>query len=184
MLLDKLKIIEHGGNKTVSVPVDSWMNDQITTVHNFMIENVIIPVDVEGKDGVAPFKPLMLMSSLFIMVSKFCQFVFYDEENKRYNMFNPSQFVLGKGLYAFTIEMPYVYMAKHKHGHRASLSMIITQVEYTPEVLPLQVISTTPQQPSVPEPKPTKGPTKQRVRKNKNALKLDLSMCGLPASAY
>ena len=153
------------------------MNEQLKTVQNFMEKNVTIPADVEGRAGVAAFKPLIILSSLFIMVSKFCQYLFYDEALKTFNVFSPAQYALGKGLYVFTIDLPYVYLGKHKYGHCGSLSMMITQVEYTPEVLPLQSINLSPcviMPPTTPTTTNTteaKGPTKQRVRKNKSDLK-------------
>ena len=177
MHLENLTVIERQDSKSVCIPVDSWMSEQLTTVQNFMEKNVTIPADVEGRAGVAAFKPLVMLTSLFIMVSKFCQYLFYDEALKSFTVFSPTKYALGKGLYVFTIDLPYVYMGKHKYGYCGSLSMMISQVEYTPEVLPLQSINLSPcviMPPTTPTTTNTteaKGPTKQRVRKNKSDLK-------------
>ena len=112
MHLESLTVIERQDSKSVCIPIDSWMNEQLTTVQNFMEKNVTIPADVEGRAGVAAFKPLIILSSLFIMVSKFCQYLFYDEALKTFNVFSPAQYALGKGLYVFTIDLPYVYLGK------------------------------------------------------------------------
>ena len=143
---------EKENSKRVGVPIDAWLQCQLTILYNFIVENVRIPPDVVGLDAVPAFKEFNFSkSALLLLVSKFCNYHCFNHAKGLFErVFNSNSFVFGPGQYLFTFEIPYVYIGPHRRGHQASLSMYVSQIDFTPD--PVTVTLTT-----VPSPKKRKS---------------------------
>jgi hypothetical protein len=126
----------HGANQiSMIIPVDAWLRRQLTTYQNFVVSNVVIPLDVpQTSEGTYVFKPLLEENTkqIFVSVSKWCKIFKFESTTGVYiRQEKFSQFE--KGSFNVTIDVSHVYIGPHKGGHTFSLSLRVKQLVYEEE---------------------------------------------------
>ena len=116
----------------VLVPVSKWLKQQFELINMFVERNACIPNELSMQWSVnlpSYYKPIYDGHNIFISMSKFCRFT--EEVNG--NLIDlPCQPRpnFGKGLYSFTIEVPYVYIGPHQAGHLYTTQLRVTRIHF------------------------------------------------------
>lgn len=121
-----------GKSYSLAIQIDSWTRDQLNILESFVQANVVIPEDVEIPTGqLSDYRPVWPHAVAFITCSQRCNYYWRNPESDVCLSVKPEQLIM-PGLFAFTIEVPYVYIGSHKGGERYSLVLRLLQVTYRP----------------------------------------------------
>ena len=116
------------------IPVTGWLRQQLTLIEQFVHQHVQIPKDLLQAwphKRLDYYTSLFEGTSMFITLSKFCQFTRGISPDNCQVV--DSIYSFGKGMYSFRIEIPNVYIGPHKGGELFALNLrvigIYCQVE-------------------------------------------------------
>ena len=131
---DGIPLISYGGDRfTITIPMDSWIRQNLSVIERFIQNNVQIPNDVPRcANGSYSFKTLLNKLNLQILLSKWCKFLTYDPNKMCYIAVDFNHFLQhnAKGEFSVKIECAHVYIGPHKNGHQYSLSLRAHQVVF------------------------------------------------------
>ena len=159
--------------RSICIPVEPWLRQQMNVLENFVKENVNIPDDVANALGhPSKYKPLWDGERMFISVSKWCNFLRYTGNDGVCEQVTPD-FHFGSGMYNVNIEVPYIYIGPHKDGYTFSLTLRIVQVVFKPNVIAVALSS------QVDTPAITKSPPATKPKRSRKKKKEEEDVLGL-----
>lgn len=118
---DSLKITPTTNSTSVLLPLDPMTKAKLQRIESFVKENVKSEM----------YKPLLLEDSMFVMLSKWCNYVLINPDYSRRPL--PTNTFLGKGRYTAVIHVSHVYIGPHQGGQTFSLSLTVKELTYKPE---------------------------------------------------
>ena len=142
---------ENGRSFSVLVPVQAWMRKQLHLIEQFSCQNVSIPMSVTNanKQTGRLYRPLYQQGNMFVTISHWCNILRLNPETGSYDSVTLAD-VKGKGVYSMVIEVPYIYIGKHKMGESYSVTLRVVELWFEPDMTAsqAQVVPQLPQQPS------------------------------------
>ena len=118
---EQLKMIPNTTRTAVLVPLDPVTVAKLQQIETFVQSNVVSE----------KYKPLWLNNAMYVNLSQWCCYTLIKRDGTRASM--PPGTFLGRGMYAFDIQVSHVYIGPHKGGETFSLSLHVMEVIYEPE---------------------------------------------------
>ncbi len=118
---DRLKVYTDNDITRVLVPLDATTIETLREIEAFVCANVDSPM----------YKPLRLDGSMYVMLSKWCQYLIRQPDGTLTPF--PCCQVIGEGLYGIQIQVSHVYIGPHRGGETFSLSLHVTRVVWEPQ---------------------------------------------------
>ena len=153
--------------KSLQIPVDGWLRNQLDTLDEFARNNIEMPECYKSPKDIylktkseseSPYKAFFPGSILFVTISNWCKLRISDKE---YNLLR-SLSEIGEGMYTITIDVPYIYFGPHSWGHKCSITSHVSKITYEPSLPDIDAIlnsivaSETPESPPLPAKKKPK----------------------------
>lgn len=116
----------------VLVPVTQWLREQFAILDTFLERNVRLPNELTLRWSASLpgyYKSIYNGNNIFIFMSKYCRFT-QEVNGNLIDLPSQPRPNFGKGRYAFTIEVPDVYIGPHKSGHLYSPNLRVTHIHF------------------------------------------------------
>ena len=132
--LSSLNLTENHFNfKSLKVPVDKYLRQQLIMLEKYMITNAKIPDDVKStwkpsNKMKSPYKHFWRGPAWYVPISDWCK---VQINQKLYNL-NDCLSDLREGIYQIFIDIPYIYYGPHALDYVCSITARITKVVYEP----------------------------------------------------
>ena len=136
---NSLMIVKNEKRRYLILSIVPWLRQQFNILDTYVKDKVELPEDL-AKSCQLPtsdyHKPLWSGSDMHITVSKWCKILQHSDVGHGEYMEVGEDVKLGSGMYIINIEIPYVYIGKHKSDDKLfSLSLRISQILYQPTII-------------------------------------------------
>ena len=129
----QLTLRKTNSDVAVMVPIEPWVRQQLDQIERYVQQNVTIPSEYSLQLAAVGYKPLWQQPLMCISASRWCNVFQLNHVTGSYDSVDIKEATFGPGRYTVTIELPYLYLGKHRNGETFSITTRIVQIVHDPK---------------------------------------------------